>query len=614
MKKRMTRREIHSKNRMTRKVLKKVRGTWVAALLVGTVGVSAFVSENVNILANEDTSVVTDDTLESKFDGKAALFDNETIQAEVEKAKAAPTDAERTVEDVKAEIKRQEEANLPIYVVQAGDTIQLLAEALGKSAEEFAHSNGLSVDSDLVVGDLLKGVVKTENIPASSKEDKEDKDEEKQEDRVAVAPTSYIANVVTRSSNHVYGNADVATEIEVTTEADETSVEKNTTPTKSIPSTTNSSALISENSVKSDSVTSSNTENPVTPSKTEDVVTPSKTEDAVTPPSTEDVVTPPKTEDAVTPPSTEDVVTPPKTEDPVTPPKTEDPVTPPSTEDVVTPPKSEDPVTPPSTEDVVTPPKTEDSVTPSVVQKALKNPLVVPENASLVDRIRIATVNALNQLRQNNGLELVKEDEALNKAALNNAENTPMTKLQDFHSKDSYYAKEKGYPEIDTNKGKHPQALANLGWISLGNDTVEKEFDTPEKWGETLINSWYADPYVDNRGHRNQMLVSKWNEVGTGINIVPNEAGGEDIHFVQYYGNRDAKEAGEAMNEGSAKTATDKSVSLASYPEYLEKDKTFNYIDKQDLNINGKTVLANTASKQAQAEMKEGIVTVPDVE
>ena len=96
----------------------------------------------------------------SNFEAKNSIVSLDVMV----KAKAEALDKVSTswkansVEDVKAEIKRQEDAGYKAYVIQWGDTLGAITTATGQSVEDLVQKNKL-VGDQLETGDLLDGVL-----------------------------------------------------------------------------------------------------------------------------------------------------------------------------------------------------------------------------------------------------------------------------------------------------------------------------------------------------------------------------------------------------------------------------------------------------------------------
>ena len=140
------------------KVLKKVKGIWVAVALVGAIGLS---SPSIVANAQSPVEIVLTSNASTKFSNKAELADDELVQTESAKALESITGKweQNTLEQVKAEIERQKELGLEAYVVQWGDTLSVIAEAIESDVQELADANGIT-DRDLILtGDILNGVL-----------------------------------------------------------------------------------------------------------------------------------------------------------------------------------------------------------------------------------------------------------------------------------------------------------------------------------------------------------------------------------------------------------------------------------------------------------------------
>ncbi|MGX7107101.1 G5 domain-containing protein [Hutsoniella sourekii] len=149
----------------SRKVMRKVKNIWVAVLLLGT-------SISVQLAPTTSTALarqmaITENLKEgslTSFESKEAFKENPLVEKEIQETLDRWTRGEVRTHSIQEEIKRQEEGQLPVYVIQEGDNWQELAEGCQQTAETLARQNGLQVDDDLVVGDLMVGVVDT---PAS---------------------------------------------------------------------------------------------------------------------------------------------------------------------------------------------------------------------------------------------------------------------------------------------------------------------------------------------------------------------------------------------------------------------------------------------------------------
>ena len=153
-----TRREYHSTGA---RIMRKVKGKgWIA---VATTALALGVSIPTTILAASPQAIqaVLTSAKSSSFDDKASLASDEAIQTESSKALDAITLkwTMNNLDQVKAEIERQKELGLEAYVVQWGDTLSVIAEAIESDVQELADANGIT-DRDLILtGDILNGVL-----------------------------------------------------------------------------------------------------------------------------------------------------------------------------------------------------------------------------------------------------------------------------------------------------------------------------------------------------------------------------------------------------------------------------------------------------------------------
>ncbi len=155
-----TRREIHGGN----KIMKKVKGQWVAALcFLAILGAPIAVSNTVLAEVPESLELVFNDEFSSKFDKKADYIEEKWVQEESQKALDLVTNEEKinTVDEIKEEIERQKESqkdaelDLPIYVIQFGDELPKIADAYEIEATELSELNQLKDPNQIVIGDIL---------------------------------------------------------------------------------------------------------------------------------------------------------------------------------------------------------------------------------------------------------------------------------------------------------------------------------------------------------------------------------------------------------------------------------------------------------------------------
>lgn len=104
----------------------------------------------------------------SNFEAKASIVSLDVmVKAKADAlAKVSTSWKANSVEDVKAEIKRQEDAGYKAYVIQWGDTLGAIATATGQSVEDLIQKNKL-VGDQLETGDLLDGVLGKATVATS---------------------------------------------------------------------------------------------------------------------------------------------------------------------------------------------------------------------------------------------------------------------------------------------------------------------------------------------------------------------------------------------------------------------------------------------------------------
>lgn len=104
----------------------------------------------------------------SNFEAKTSIVSLDVmVKAKAEAlAKVSTSWKANSVENVKAEIKRQEDAGYKAYVIQWGDTLGSIATATGQTVEDLVQKNKL-VGNQLETGDLLDGVLGKATIATS---------------------------------------------------------------------------------------------------------------------------------------------------------------------------------------------------------------------------------------------------------------------------------------------------------------------------------------------------------------------------------------------------------------------------------------------------------------
>lgn len=104
----------------------------------------------------------------SNFEAKTSIVSLDVmVKAKAEAlAKVSTSWKANSVENVKAEIKRQEDSGYKAYVIQWGDTLGAIATATGQSVEDLTQKNKL-VGDQLETGDLLDGVLGKATVATS---------------------------------------------------------------------------------------------------------------------------------------------------------------------------------------------------------------------------------------------------------------------------------------------------------------------------------------------------------------------------------------------------------------------------------------------------------------
>ncbi len=136
---------------------------WVRLAISGVVLFStglAVTSETVMASANSAIVTIRKSSGGTDFKQKDDFLSQKEVKTESEAAYGRITAkwTDNTVEDVETEIKRQKEIGLPIYVIQWGDTLSVLAKVLDVSIESLAKANALENDDLILTGDVLQGV------------------------------------------------------------------------------------------------------------------------------------------------------------------------------------------------------------------------------------------------------------------------------------------------------------------------------------------------------------------------------------------------------------------------------------------------------------------------
>lgn len=137
------------------RVMRKVKSAWVAALLFSQLGVIP-APEFVAFATGNKQAILTA-SYSTKFTEKEKQINNEKI-IEASRASFANVSTQwkaNSVEQIKAEIEKQQAAGLPNYVIQWGDTLSGISVATGLPVETILEDNGLSNRDLIYIGDVL---------------------------------------------------------------------------------------------------------------------------------------------------------------------------------------------------------------------------------------------------------------------------------------------------------------------------------------------------------------------------------------------------------------------------------------------------------------------------
>ena len=164
-------------------ILKKLKGKWVPVIVSGGIALGiggVLATDGVLAQVNSAAVSVMSNLNSTNFENKDTYTNDELIQLESEAALDKITSfwSFNSVEEVREEIERQEKAGLDAYVIQWGDTLSVLSEATGRSVEELAELNNIGNLNLILTGDILNGVLNTEENVSSNSEDNHSQDEE----------------------------------------------------------------------------------------------------------------------------------------------------------------------------------------------------------------------------------------------------------------------------------------------------------------------------------------------------------------------------------------------------------------------------------------------------
>lgn len=155
----------------TKKWLKPAAIALVTVSVLGG-GIAVYQSDTAMAKVNSGVVSVMKSVHSTGFEGKDAVESDEEVQAETSQAldKITREWTDNDVETIKKEIERQREKGLSIYVVQWGDTLSVLAEALDVTVSDLASANQIDDEDMILTGDLLTGVLNDLPISAETME------------------------------------------------------------------------------------------------------------------------------------------------------------------------------------------------------------------------------------------------------------------------------------------------------------------------------------------------------------------------------------------------------------------------------------------------------------
>lgn len=449
------------------KLMKKIKGVWVA-VSVSICFVSLPINHNIFVLNNVFAQVAVESKNISQFDNKKTLIKDPLLMEEIEKAINNISDswAVNSVEDIQAEIQRQQDLNLEAYVIQWGDTVENLAKATNQTVADIAEQNSISVDGELIPGDILIQVLNVNN--------------DLKLDNQAIGVTPIVI------SNDILPDPIISLET-VTNEA----LSENTLITSS--EETNQQTPIISTMLNESSTTETTAEAPTT-------VAPTITETPTTVATTTEAPT-------TIAPTTEA-------------PTTEAPTTVATT-------TTEAPTTVTTTTESTTETPTETTIQSTPIEEPSKD-MSVEEYVFQAKLAFNNTVNAfraangLKPLTVNDTLNKIALARSVDNAERGMSHfNTDGTlRVKDEMAKVNH-------PSNDTSQKMYP-VLENLasGKIKGSLDDLVSAYGTPKDFAKEYVNAWYMD--INNsptdksnevKGHRKQMLVPFWEETGWGIDF-----------------------------------------------------------------------------------------------
>lgn len=571
---------LNSRQVVSRKVMRKVKGTWIAVAVLGLAG-GAQLTPTVSFAQDVEAFLVTTAEGGSSFANKEDILADEALQAEVEKAKEAfaaiedPATIEpNALEAVQAEIKRQKDLGLPAYVVQVGDTMEVLAEAASLTVEEISTANGLAEDAELVPGDILNKVLGNgDNTEAAT-------------------DTSVATNVMGRPTSTSQGVS--AGNSEVPAPVAQTAV---TSTASQVPTASTNIANVTTPATSS---TGNSAGNSVTPGTATPTV-----------PSTEVPSTPTPVPSEAAPADPTPVDPTPVDPTPVDP----TPVDPTPADPTPVDPNPVDP-TPVDPTPVDPAPVDPTPVDPTPVDPSPVDPTPAPSQ-TVAQQIADNIVRYSNILRGNNGLAPMVVNNALQQAAEKNVAYLISRGVLE-HDMDNQNAIDSGYArfsgQVSNNStgsviDRPAMAFANLGFATLSQaelTAAEADPSIVQALGEEYINTLYEDGGLSSKGHRYQLLTPSWSETGAATQYDPAT---ERLYYVQYFGTPEESAYTNGLSEqkGIDPVTNQPKVTtaLASYDAYLTN------LEAEAPLYGAQAGKIQTEVQEARQEIAEGMVIVP---
>ncbi|MCW6665598.1 LysM peptidoglycan-binding domain-containing protein [Aerococcaceae bacterium NML191219] len=152
------------------KILKKSKGKWLAVSVATTTLLMLGGGLTSEVFAEESEQPLLTEVA-SHAETTDELVEMPSVDLETKKTRAlqqiGDTWEQNTIEEVTTEIERQKTLQLPVYVVQWGDTLSQLATASQTTVADLAMRNQIANPDLIYVGDYLEGILSTTNVAPS---------------------------------------------------------------------------------------------------------------------------------------------------------------------------------------------------------------------------------------------------------------------------------------------------------------------------------------------------------------------------------------------------------------------------------------------------------------